>query len=111
MNVERKYELVESDPEAGTYRATYGYPDMPPSIAVPLALMQVTETELTNLDPMYDAASVNPDALDELFEPTVNGAEDDCRVTFSYHDYTITVKSYGRIVIRTPAGGRDYPPD
>lgn len=112
MNVERPFELVESDPEAGVYRATYNYPDAPPSIAVPLAIMEVTETEVTSLDPMYDAANVNPDALDDLFDPTatnpvsIENSGDDCHVTFTYHGFTITVKDYGRIVIRSPAADR-----
>lgn len=92
-------ELVEADPDAGTYRATYRYPSQPPSIAVALAMMALTDSDVTDLAPLHDATCVNPDALDELFAPTVRGASRDARVQFTYHDHTVTVKSYGRIVI------------
>lgn len=95
--------VVEYDPETDTYRATYAYPSEPPSLAVPLALMEVTDSDVTDLDPLYDVASVDPDALDELFRPTPSRTRPDCRVTFRYHDFTVTIKNYGRIVIRTPA--------
>ena len=109
MNSERKREIIDADPETGTYRATYAYPSEPPSIAVALALMEVADCEVTDLDPLYDAASVDPDALDELFRPPKGGASRDCRLTFTYHDYEVTVKSYGRIVVRSPAARQERP--
>ena len=42
--------------------------------------------------------SVNPDALDELFDTSGSGIGG-C-VTFSYYGYTIVVQSTGRILIR-----------
>jgi hypothetical protein len=102
MDSERKREIIDADPKRGTYRATYAYPSEPPSIAVPLALMEVADCEVTDLDPLYATASVDPDALDEVFRPNSGGISRDCSLTFSYHDYEITVKSYGRIVVRSP---------
>lgn len=102
MTPERKRQIVDADPETGTYRATYDYPSEPPSIAVALALAEVTGREVDDLDPLYDAASVDPDVLDETFRPTTNGGSRDCRLTFTYHEYAVTVRSYGRIVVRTP---------
>jgi len=101
MSFEPKREIVDADPATGTYRATYRYPSEPPSVAVPLALMEVTGGIVTDLDPLYDATSIDPDALDELFSPTTSEAEE-CRVTFNYHNHEVTVKSHGRIVIQEP---------
>lgn len=103
MSPAQKREIVEYDPDTGTYRATYSYPSEPPSVAIPFALMEVTGSDVTDLAPLYDAASVDPDALDELFRPTPDGGHPDCRVTFQYHDYTISIRNYGRIVIRASA--------
>lgn len=99
-NFGAKREIIESEPEMGTYRATYDYPDEPPSTAVPLALMELTGCAVTDLEPLQDATSVDMDALDELFSPTASGGVREATVTFDYHDYEVVVKGYGRIVIR-----------
>lgn len=103
MSLDRPHELVDADPATGTYRATYHYPQQPPSTAVALALMAITDSGMTDLDPLHRAASVNTDALDDLFAPTTNGAAHEGCVTFTYNDYTVMVKSHGRIVIQSPA--------
>jgi hypothetical protein len=101
MNFDQKREIIDADPETGTYRATYAYPSDPPSIALVHALMEVTESDVTDFDPLYDVTGVDPDALDELFRPSTSDAGRDCRVTFQYYDYEISVRSHGRIVIRS----------
>ena len=101
MSFEPKREIVDANPTTGTYRATYSYPSEPPSVAVPLALMEVTGGIVTDLDPLYEATSIDPDAMDDLFRPMTEGGED-CTVTFSYHGHEVTVKSHGRIVIQEP---------
>jgi len=93
-------EILDYDAESGTLRTTYSYPSQPPSIAVPLAVGALTETPPTELAPMYDAAGVDPDSLDDLFRPTPRGVERDATVSFDYRDHCVTVKSYGRIVVR-----------
>lgn len=98
---EQKHHIVDSDPETGTYRATYAYPSEPPSIALVHALMEVTERDVTDFEPLYNVSGVDPDALDELFRPSTNDAGRDCRASFQYYDYEITVRSHGRIVIRS----------
>lgn len=102
MSFEPKREIVEADPASGTYRATYSYPSQPPSVAVPLALVEVIGGVVTDLDPMYEATSIDPDGLDELFRP-IASSNNGCCVTFNYHSHEVTVKSHGRIVIREPA--------
>lgn len=100
-------ELVEADLDTGTYRATYRYPSQPPSIAVALAVMELTDSDVTDLEPLHDATSVNPDALDDLFAPTGRGGSRNASVRFTYHDYTVTVKSYGRILIEETSRAGD----
>jgi len=93
-------DVLDYDSESGTLRTTYSYPSQPPSIAVPIAVGALTETRPTDLAPMYDAAGVDPDSLDDLFRPTYRGVERDATVSFDYQGHTVTVKSYGRVVIR-----------
>lgn len=109
MTARRTQKHVDVDPEAGAYRATYHYPSEPPSLAVPLAMMALTDSGATDLEPLYEAESVDPDALDELFRPSGSPVAGECRVTFSYHGYTVTVKSYGRILIRPSTTEADSP--
>lgn len=106
MSVEPTSELIDADPETGTYRATYHYPSRPPSTTVAIALMEITDSDVADLDPLYEAASVDPDALDDLFAPSASGARHEGCVTFTYHDYTVTVKSHGRIVVQSPISPR-----
>ncbi|PSQ48971.1 hypothetical protein BRD15_04470 [Halobacteriales archaeon SW_6_65_15] len=101
MNFEQKREIIDADPETGTYRATYAYPSDPPSIAIVHALMEVTEKDVTDFEPLYNISGVDPDALDEIFRPSTNDAGRDCRVSFQYYDYEIIVRSHGRIVIQS----------
>lgn len=98
--LESKCEIIDYDPETGTFRTTYSYPSEPPSIAVPLAIQAMTERGVTDLEPMHDAADVDPDALDDVFRPTASGDHREADVRFTYHGYEVTVKGYGRIVFQ-----------
>lgn len=100
MNFEQPRQVLDFDSETGEYRTTYEYPSRPPSVAVPLALMEMTGDDVTTLEPMYDAEDVNPEALDAMFSPTRSELSSESRVTFPYHDCEVTVESFGRIVIR-----------
>lgn len=93
---------IEYNPETGTYRTTYQYPSRPPSIAVPHALTAVTDNKMVEFEPFYDATDVDPDALDTLFHPSSGGKYQEDRMTFTYHEHTITVKRNRRIVIQPP---------
>ncbi|WP_137286143.1 HalOD1 output domain-containing protein [Halorussus salinisoli] len=106
MTIEETGDVLTADPETGIYRVTYDYPSNPPSIAVPLAIGEMTGRGVTDLESLYEAGEVDPDALDDLFRPTASGIAPECRVTFAYHGHEVTVKSYGRIVIRTPDASR-----
>lgn len=93
--------LVDADPSTGRYWATYHYPSQPPSMSVALALMEITDSSVTDLPAMHDTASVNVEALDDLFDPTLNGDCCEGCLTFTYHDYRVMVKNHGPIIIQS----------
>ena len=107
--LERKREIIDHDPETDTYRTTYSYPSEPPSIAVPLAIQALTGNGVTDLEPMHQVVDVDPDALDDVFRPTASGDEREADLTFTYHGYEVTVKGYGRVVLRSLEPRRDDP--
>lgn len=54
-----------------------------------------------SLEPLYTV--VDPDALEAVLRPARTGAANTkCRVTFRYHDHTVTVHTDGRIRVQQP---------
>lgn len=99
-------ESVEHDPEEDRYRVTYDR-QTPPSVAVPAAVQEITGKEMRDLEPIH--AVIDPDALDELFQPPRDTeARSSLYVTFTHEGHTVTVYSDRRLVIRTP---NDRKPD
>lgn len=69
-----------------------------------LAGVDVTDTRSR----LYD--SVDPDALDRLFRPRLDGTpRADGHVVFTVWNYRVTAYSDGRIVVETPASDRQTP--
>lgn len=101
MDTDDPERIIAADHEAGTYRVTYSYPSNPPSIAVPLAVAETDGRSVTDMPPLYETGAVDPDALDDLFRPDSTGVVPECRVSFDYQGYEVTVKSYGRVVLRS----------
>lgn len=110
MALERQSEILDYDPDTETYRATYDYPSQPPSIAIPAALAELADGDVTDFEPLYSVGNVDPDALDDMFSPSTGGRSVEAAVTFTYHGYEITVKSYGRITLQS-LEERGQPPD
>ncbi|PSP55198.1 hypothetical protein BRC82_06745 [Halobacteriales archaeon QS_1_67_19] len=90
---------LDAEPEVEAYRASYEYPSRPPSIAIPLALAELTDGSVTDFDPMYWSGSVDPDALDELFRPLTERDPPDASLSFTYDGYAVTVKADGSILL------------
>ncbi|WP_433631405.1 HalOD1 output domain-containing protein [Halomicrococcus sp. NG-SE-24] len=89
----------EYDPDTKTYCVDYDHESVPPSVVIPAAIRDITGTERTELDPLY--WTVDGDALDELFQPAVEGdVRANGKVAFSYHGYEVTVFERGRIEFR-----------
>ena len=89
---------VTYSPVIGAYVGRYG--DVPPSVAITEALTEITDEDMTDLDPLHEATALDVDALDDLFRPTLAGApRRGGRMEFTYHEYAIRVFSSGRIEI------------
>lgn len=98
-----KQEIIAADSASGTYQTTYSYPNEPPSVAIPTAIMELIDGDVTDLDPLYTSTEVNTDALDTMFDSPLYG-QPDTQVTFTYQGFKVTVKSGGRIVLRVVDG-------
>ncbi len=74
------------------------------SMAVVRAVSTASQTDACSLPPI--ANSLDPDALDALFEPTSDGsARSGARISFVYGGYDVTVDNGEYITVR-----RDDPP-
>lgn len=71
---------------------------------VVLAVAEATDTDPTELEPLYDV--VDPDALDQLFRTHLNGhPRTDGRIVFSMDGCEVTVHANGDVVA-TPRDNR-----
>jgi len=71
------------------------------SEAVIRSVSAVRGVDPTELPPLYD--TIDPDGLDELFGPTVQGkSRSGARVQFTYAGCEVTVFSSGRVLIERP---------
>lgn len=93
-------EILATHPDEDAYYTTYSYPTEPPADAVVHAVAELTGQSPLDLDPLHTAAAIDPDALNALFRPTDTAPMREGHVTFHYAGHTITVKDYGRIVIK-----------
>lgn len=83
------------DHAAGHYRVRYDRTELPPSVAVAMAVACVEGEDPGDLEPL--AGTVDPDALDALVEgwhPT--GAGD---VAFTFQGYRVTVRTGGVVTL------------
>ena len=111
LNDSRNRDRTGYDPMTDTYHHQYDW-DSPErlSSAIIAAVATVTDTEPTELEPLYDC--VDPDALDALFRPlSEDRPRSHGRLSFSLDEYEVTVQGHGEIIvdvsdINTSGGGR-----
>lgn len=73
--------------------------DRPVSAAVLEAVAAATGTDLVDLSPLAEV--VDPEALDALFGPKVDGRpRSSGRVEFTFRGHRVTVYSEGRVAVR-----------
>ena len=91
-------ENVTYSPAVEAYVTTYD--DTSPSVAIMDAVAEITDNEVTELESLQEATALDADALDNLFQPTIAGAQRESgRVEFTYFRYAVRVFSFGRIEI------------
>ena len=98
-----KYEGVEYDSEADLYRLRHDWSsDDDVSIAIVEAVAEITNVEVLDIDPLYE--SIDPDALNKIFEPRAEGEPRKIggSVTIAANECTVTVYSDGEIEIEPP---------
>ena len=76
---------------------TYDWSQTTPTTAVVAPVAAAADRDPTDLDLLGDA--VDPDALNALVEPATPAPPKQLRVTFAYHDYTVTVAQDGRVTL------------
>ena len=93
-------DTITYNPATDTYRLSHDWwHGMTLSTAVSMGVATITNTAPTELDPLYE--SVNPDALNHLFDsPTAESSRHSAgQMTFSNNDCTVTVYADGMIEI------------
>lgn len=102
MGLQNRDTAVEYDRENHRYRIYRDWwADQPLSTAVVEAVATVTNTPVTEIDPLYEV--VDPDALNDLYEPTSNGtSQRNGYVSFSLQECDVTVFAGGRIELGPP---------
>lgn len=95
---------LEYRSDGETYRVEFSQEHGQPSTAVVKAIAAIEGWKQDELDPLYHV--IDPDALDSLFKPTVRGDHHgDAEISFTYHGFAVTVRSYGIIEVEpNPAG-------
>ncbi|WP_135852397.1 HalOD1 output domain-containing protein [Halorussus salinus] len=86
--------LAEDSP----HRVSYDTPAKRPSQAVVEAVSEVTDTNLTDIGPLYSA--IDPEALDKLFRRDDGRGAPTGRVTFALDGHEVTVRSGGVVEVR-----------
>lgn len=83
----------------GVFHRTGIRPDEQASEAVVQAVATATAKDPTTIDPLYE--SINPDALNELFQIDASGRpRSDTAVQFDYAGFSVVVRETGIIELR-----------
>lgn len=95
---------IEFDPETNTYQASFDSRFIDPSVAVIHVMAEICETELSELDPLYEA--VDPDTIDQFCLNPKDGRGDGAEgMDFVYLDHEIALKREGEIEITPRSNG------
>lgn len=74
--------------------------ETPLSVAVVEAVAEATGRDPTEIEPLNEY--IDPDALNDLFEPRSDGDRSEATVSFPLEDHLVIVRGDGTIVVRSP---------
>lgn len=96
--------MLDRNEETGTYSATYDWSDVAPSTAIMEAVSAVENADPVELEPLHGVA--DPDAIDELLDPTGNTGSGELEVTFRYGFVHVSARRNGTITL-SPVDGAE----
>ncbi|MFB6178240.1 MAG: HalOD1 output domain-containing protein [Halorientalis sp.] len=99
-NVE-SFRTLEYDRASGSYRTHYDASIDSPSLAVVSAVAALAGVSLTDLPPLY--RTIDPDALDTLWNSPDDPGNGTSLVSFSFAEYSITLSRHGLLSIAPSA--------
>lgn len=96
-------ERIKYDAEPDLYRVHHDWrSDDEVSTVVVMAVAEIMDVDVVDIPPLYE--SINPDALNELYQPTFDGKlrKGGGSTTVTVNDCTVTVYWDGEITIEPP---------
>jgi len=101
------FESFEYYPDEDVYRAMFDGDVVTPSMAVVGAVSTVADEDPLDIEPLH--STVDPDALDALFSGKRHD-KGDIHARFSVAGHSVTVSSYGSIVVRSAQSEHSHNP-
>jgi len=101
------FESFEYHPDEGVHRAIFDGGEVAPSTAVIGALSTVADKDPLNIEPLH--STIDTDALNALFSGE-RYSEGDIHARFSVEGYSVTLSSYGSIVVRSAQSEHSHSP-
>jgi len=96
-----KQEDLDYDPESETYRVSFERETESVAMAVVWAVGVVSETEPTELPPLYSVC--DPEKLEKVIQPPIDEPSNgDICITFVYVGHTVTVHNHGFVGVKPP---------
>lgn len=92
-------DVIAYSHDTDTYRTSFSGDAESVWVAVISTVAVIAETKPTELPPLYTV--IDPTTLKDLMEPSGPGPpRNDISVSFTYIDYTVTVRNYGVITVQ-----------
>lgn len=88
-------DAIEFAVDDGVYRAEYDSTHDQPSLAIVAAIAAADQRDPNALTPLHYA--IDTDALNELFSTTATEGQRNCRLSFPYEGFDVTISSEGVI--------------
>lgn len=90
-------ELSGPDSPDNTLQAEFDWETTAPSVAIVEAVASAANSDPQSLESLYEC--IDPDAVDMLFTESPDRPETSIQLTFTYHEFTVTVNSNGTVLV------------